>query len=69
MIGNAGLTSAVLAEIEIALDHHELIKIRIRAEKEVREQISHQICLDTHCELIQRIGQISTVYRHNPNKP
>jgi RNA-binding protein len=68
MIGNAGLTPAVLAEIEIALDSHELIKIRIRAEKEIREQISTQLCLDTRAELVQKIGQISVVYRHNPKK-
>ena len=68
MIGNAGLTDAVLAEIEIALDSHELIKIRIRAERDIRAQISDQICINTHAELIQRIGQISVVYRHNPNK-
>lgn len=68
MIGNAGLTPAVLNEIEIALDYHELIKIRVRAEKEVREQITLQLCQDTRSELIQKIGQISVVYRHNPNK-
>ncbi len=68
MIGNAGLTPAVLNEIEIALDYHELIKIRVRAEKEIREQITLQLCQDTHAELIQKIGQISVVYRHNPNK-
>ncbi len=68
MIGNAGLTPAVLAEIELALDSHELIKIRIRAEKEARELISKQICIDTNAELIQKIGQITVVYRHNPRK-
>lgn len=66
MIGNAGLTSAVLAEIERALDFHELIKIRIRAERNEREQISTQICLDTQAELLQKIGQISVIYRKNP---
>ncbi|NOT85029.1 MAG: YhbY family RNA-binding protein [Methylococcaceae bacterium] len=67
MIGNAGLTPAVLAEIERALDIHELIKIRIRAERDDRERMSVQICLDTKAELIQKIGQISVIYRKNPN--
>jgi RNA-binding protein len=68
MIGQAGLTAAVLAEIELALDTHELIKIRIRAEKEDRKLISEKICTETGAELIQTIGQITVVYRLNPDK-
>jgi RNA-binding protein len=30
IIGQAGLTDAVLTEIDIALDYHELIKVKIR---------------------------------------
>jgi RNA-binding protein len=66
MIGHAGLTAAVLTEIELALDFHELIKIRIRAEREDREHISHEICTATKAELLQKIGQISVIYRKNP---
>lgn len=68
MIGQAGLTAAVLAEIDSALNAHELIKIKIRAEKEERLQISQQICEETDAELIQNIGQIAVVYRKNPDK-
>lgn len=68
MIGQAGLTSAVLAEIELALDSHELIKVRIRAEREDRKQISEKICAETGAELIQNIGQIAVIYRLNPDK-
>ena len=32
MIGQHGLTDAVLAEIDVSLNAHELIKIRIRGE-------------------------------------
>lgn len=68
MIGQSGFTAAVLAEIELALNNHELIKIRIRAEREDRKQISEKICTDTGAELIQSIGQIIAIYRKNPNK-
>lgn len=68
MIGQAGLTAAVLAEIELALDSHELIKVRIRAEREDRKQISEKICTETGAALIQTIGQIAVIYRLNPNK-
>ena len=68
MIGHAGLTGAVLSEIELALDSHELIKIRIRAEREERKSISEKICQETGATLIQLIGQITIVYRLNPKK-
>ncbi|HEY8036276.1 ribosome assembly RNA-binding protein YhbY [Methylobacter sp.] len=68
MIGQSGFTAAVLAEIESALDSHELIKVRIRAEREDRKQISEKICADTGAELIQSIGQIAVIYRLNPDK-
>ena len=68
MIGQAGLTAAVLAAIELALDSHELIKVRIRAEREDRKLISEKICTDTRAELIQSIGQIAVIYRLNPDK-
>lgn len=66
MIGQAGLTGAVLAEIELALNSHELIKIRIRAEREERKTLSEKICQDTGAELIQSIGQIIVIYRVKP---
>ena len=66
IVGQAGLTESVLKEIEITLDTHELIKIKIRAEKEQRNQIRDQIVTDTHSELIQTIGQIIVIYRKKP---
>ena len=68
MVGQAGLTHAVLAETEIALDTHELIKVKIRAERDERNQISEKICTTTGAALIQSIGQIAVIYRLNPKK-
>ncbi|ASF47163.1 ribosome assembly RNA-binding protein YhbY [Methylovulum psychrotolerans] len=68
MIGQSGLTDAVLAEIELALDSHELIKVKIRAERDERKLISEKICGATGAELIQAIGQIAVLYRLNPKK-
>jgi RNA-binding protein len=68
IIGQSGFTAAVLAEMDLALDSHELIKIRIRAEREDRKHISEKICTDTGAQLIQTIGQIIVIYRQNPDK-
>ncbi|MDD1626676.1 MAG: ribosome assembly RNA-binding protein YhbY [Methylococcaceae bacterium] len=68
MIGQSGLTAGVLAELEQALNIHELIKIKIRAERDERKLICEKICTATGAELIQTIGQIAVIYRLNPDK-
>jgi RNA-binding protein len=68
MVGQSGLTAPVLNEIKSALSTHELIKVRIRAERGQRNEISAQICEKTHAELVQTIGQISVIYQPNPDK-
>ena len=67
--GNAGLTDAVLREIELALVHHELVKIRVIAtDRDERDaQIARAVAV-TDSELVQRIGHVAVLYRHNPEK-
>ncbi|MEQ1558274.1 MAG: YhbY family RNA-binding protein [Methyloglobulus sp.] len=68
IVGQAGCTDAVLAETEIALNTHELIKIKIRAERDERNLIRDKMCATTGATLIQSIGQIAVIYRLNPKK-
>lgn len=67
--GQAGVTPAVLNEINLALDHHELIKVRVNAEdREQRRALTVTISAETQAELIQSVGHIVTLYRKNPDK-
>ena len=68
IVGQSGLTESVLKEIEITLDTHELIKIKIRAEKDERQKISDQIIAETKAEFIQSIGQIIVIFRKEQAK-
>ena len=69
MTGQHGLTPAVLNEINLALEHHELIKVRlIAAKREDRKTMIETILTDTAAELIQAIGHVITLYRKNPNR-
>jgi RNA-binding protein len=68
MIGNKGLTDNILAEIDIALNHHELIKIKIAADRDAREILTNEIIEKTGAELIQSIGQTATIYREKPEE-
>jgi len=68
-LGNAGLTPAVMNEIQLALDHHELIKVKVVAEdRDQRREIIEQIVAETGAALAQSIGQIALLYRPNPKK-
>jgi RNA-binding protein len=70
IVGNGGVTPAVQHEILLALDHHELIKIRINAEdRERREAMIAEICATADAALVQRIGHIATLFRRNSEAP
>ena len=62
-IGNNGLTDAVLSEIDLALNHHELIKIKSTAPKDSLPQIIQTIETTLHAELIQHVGHRLVFFR------
>ena len=69
MVGESGLTDAVRAEFENSLEHHELIKIRVKVgDREERDRIIQSLCEMAKAELVQRIGNMALVYRENPDK-
>lgn len=66
LIGQKGLTEAVIAEIEQALEAHELIKIKMSGwEKDDKLTMLNTICHQTQADLIQNIGHTTTIYRKN----
>jgi RNA-binding protein len=69
MIGQHGLRESVFEELEVALDAHELIKVRIAADRDERREITDQILQQTKAELVQTIGQMSILFRRNKKKP
>lgn len=69
-IGQHGVTDSVLAELEVALDHHELLKIKISVgEREARDAVIDQLAAKTRASVIQRIGNILVLYRKKPETP
>ncbi|HSG66341.1 MAG TPA: ribosome assembly RNA-binding protein YhbY [Gammaproteobacteria bacterium] len=64
LIGNAGVSPAVLAEIDHALGHHELIKVRIRAgDRKDRDAMLAKLVADSGATLVQRVGHVALIYR------
>lgn len=69
LMGANGLTEAVLAEIELALDHHELIKVKIAAEeRETKGLIVDAIVRETKAEKVQVIGKTLVLYRQSEER-
>ncbi|MGD8378030.1 MAG: ribosome assembly RNA-binding protein YhbY [Gammaproteobacteria bacterium] len=68
--GNAGLSDAVLKELEKALEHHELIKVRlVAADRDDRNQMLDRLLEETGATLVQRVGHVATLFRRNAEKP
>ena len=64
MIGNNGLSASVLKEIELALNAHELIKIKAASnELETRRTWMAEICAGSGASPVQQIGKILVIYR------
>ena len=69
MVGDKGLSENVFTEIDTALEHHELIKVRIRADREQRRTWMDEIAGTCKAEQVHSIGQVACYYRRNPKKP
>ncbi len=63
-IGAKGLTETVLAEIELALDHHELVKIKLPSNaKAEKVALLANITAKVSAEPVQLIGRVGVIYR------
>ena len=70
MIGEAGVTPAVLKEIDIALKSHELIKIRaLGDDRDRRKAMVGEICTSLDANPVQLIGKILVIFRPRPEQP
>jgi RNA-binding protein len=71
MIGNNGLVDAVIREIAVNLDAHELIKIRVLGDdRALREEYLQKICSELGAVAVQHIGKLLVIYRaSNTDKP
>ena len=68
MLGNKGLTDAVMNEIELALDQHELIKIKLPGnDKAEKVALLALITTKSNSVPVQLIGRVGVIYRVSEN--
>lgn len=70
LMGQAGLTEAVIAATIQALDDHELIKVRLPGmERQARDAALAQLAGRTDSTMVTRIGHVAVLYRRHPELP
>jgi RNA-binding protein len=69
-VGKEGLTDAVLRQLSDALDHHELVKLRVGTESpEDRFDVADALAARADAQVVQVLGRTVLVYRKHPEKP
>jgi len=66
-IGKEGLTDNVLDAIDHAITAHELIKVKIAADRDDREALVPVIEARLDCDCVGTIGRIAILYRQHPD--
>jgi RNA-binding protein len=70
MVGQHGLTDAVIKELDQTLDAHELVKVRARVgDRDVRNEALAAMAERTGALLVQKIGNVGLLYRANRKLP
>ncbi|MBT8086114.1 MAG: ribosome assembly RNA-binding protein YhbY [Woeseia sp.] len=70
IVGDAGISDALLKEFNSTIDHHELIKVKVRAgDRGQRNTLIDDLCARGSAELVTRIGNVALLYRRNNEKP
>jgi RNA-binding protein len=70
LIGNAGVTPAVIAEAKRALHDHELIKVKFRgADRVARDTGLSSLAASTDSVLVHRIGHTALYYKRRIDRP
>jgi RNA-binding protein len=65
--GTAGITDAVVAEVDRALTAHELLKVRVGTDDRAeRVAMGDELCARTGATVVQRVGKVLILWRPRP---
>jgi RNA-binding protein len=70
LVGAKGVTPALLAELEQALEQHELVKVKVAAEdRDARDAAIADVVEGSQASLVGRVGHVAVLYRRRLDKP
>ena len=68
--GDKGITANLLKELENALEHHELIKVKVRVgDRDARDEMIATLVQKSSAILVSRVGNIAALYRRRHKDP
>jgi len=69
LIGDKGLTPAVLKEIDLNLNAHQLIKVRVNGQERAERDLTLEtICEELSCAAVHHLGKTLVLYRPDAAK-
>ncbi|HQX32759.1 ribosome assembly RNA-binding protein YhbY [Dokdonella sp.] len=70
LLGQKGVSPSLIAELKLALDHHELLKVRLSgADKEERAAQLGALVEASGAEIVQLIGHTASLWKRNEKEP
>jgi len=63
LIGDKGVTEAVIDKVDVELENHELIKVKVAADRDEVKAAAAAICEATGADLAGSIGKVLMLYR------
>ena len=65
-IGNLGLSTSVIAELNRAISDHELIKVRLNiVDRKLRVEFVNEVSKLLDAKIVQQVGKVVVLYRPN----
>lgn len=69
-VGQHGMKESINTELDIALDYHQLVKIKVSVgDRDARDSLINELATTHSAQLVQRIGNVALLYRKNKDKP
>jgi RNA-binding protein len=65
-VGQKGLTQEVEREVDRALTHHELVKVKLAGDRDERRRVAAELCRGLRAELVGAIGTMAILFRRHP---
>jgi RNA-binding protein len=70
MVGANGVTDSLIAELDSTIEHHELLKVKVAAgDRDERDALIATLVERSQSALVQRVGNVATLYRRSRDKP
>lgn len=70
LVGAKGITDPLLSEVDLALERHELIKVKVAAEdRGTRDEWIDALIERSGAAAVQRVGHTVTLFRPSREKP